>query len=129
MEFISLIQHSVDTSVKLRFFKSRQCATVAHIFKSKLVKLSLNTFRAVDNFDAVRLQSSAVRAYPLHDRPRGDRDIRSVKWAQKQLRHKKPLAPIWMICKDRKYTLLDGAHRIVASFIEDRPVYAYVIAL
>ena len=129
MEFISLIQHSVDTAVKLRIFKSRLDASVAHIFKAKLVRLPLNVFQAVDNFDAVRLQSSAVRAYPLNDRPRGERDIRSVKWAQKQLRHKKPLAPIWMIQNDGKYTLLDGAHRIVASFIENKPVYAFVIAM
>jgi hypothetical protein len=32
-----------------------------------------------------------------------------------------------MIQKNKKYILLDGAHRVVASYIEDIPVYAYII--
>ena len=35
-----------------------------------------------------------------------------------------------MIHKNNKYTLLDGAHRIVASYIESKQyIYAYVIIL
>ena len=32
-----------------------------------------------------------------------------------------------MIHKNDKYILLDGAHRIVASYIENTPVNAYII--
>ena len=39
----------------------------------------------------------------------------------------KQIAPIWMIQKNNKYILLDGAHRIVASYIENIPMYAYII--
>ena len=67
---------------------------------------------------------SAVKAYPLNNIPHSNKDISSVKYHQKQ---KKKLHPIWMIQKNQKYILLDGSHRIVASYIEDVPIYAYII--
>ena len=126
---MSSIVDSIDTSIDMKIFKNREEAAFSHIFNSKIVKIPLNTFKNdnVDNFDSVRLQNSAVKAYPLNDRPRGNEDISSVKYYQKQIQRKKEITPVWMIQKNKKYILLDGAHRIVASYIEDVPVYAYVI--
>lgn len=126
---MSSIVDSIDTSVTMKIFKNREEAAFSHIFNSKLVKLPLNTFKNdnVDNFDSVRLQNSAIKSYPLTDRPRGNEDISSVKYYQKQIQQKKEITPVWMIQKNKKYILLDGAHRIVASYIEDIPVYAYII--
>ena len=126
---MSSIVDSINTSISMKIFKNREEAAFSHIFNSKLVKIPLNTFKNdnVDNFDSVRLQNSAVKAYPLNDRPRGNEDIISVKYYQKQIQQKKEITPVWMIQKNKKYILLDGAHRIVASYIEDVPVYAYVI--
>ena len=126
---MSSIVDSIDTSIDMKIFKTREEAAFSHIFNSKIVKIPLNTFKNdnVDNFDSVRLQNSAVKAYPLNDRPRGNEDIISVKYYQKQIQRKKEITPVWMIQKNKKYILLDGAHRIVASYIEDVPVYAYVI--
>lgn len=126
---MSSIVDSIDTSIDMKIFKTREEAAFSHIFNSKIVKIPLNTFKNdnVDNFDSVRLQNSAVKAYPLNDRPRGNEDIISVKYYQKQIQQKKEITPVWMIRKNKKYILLDGAHRIVASYIEDVPVYAYVI--
>ena len=126
---MSSIVDSIDTSVDTKIFKNREEAAYSHIFNSKLVKIPLNTFKNnnVDNFDSVRLQNSSVKAYPLTDRPRGKEDIISVKYYQKQIQQKKEITPVWMIQKNKKYILLDGAHRIVASYIEDIPVYAYII--
>ena len=126
---MSSIVDSIDTSIDMKIFKNREEAAFSHIFNSKIVKIPLNTFKNdnVDNFDSVRLQNSAVKAYPLNDRPRGNEDIISVKYYQKQIQQKKEITPVWMIQKNKKYILLDGAHRIVASYIEDVPVYAYVI--
>ncbi len=77
-----------------------------------------------------RLQKSAVKAYPINDRPRGNKDISSVKYYQKQILQEKEITPIWMVYKNNKYILLDGAHRIVASYIENKKyIYAYVIIL
>ena len=127
MDYISLLQHSIDTSVYLKIFKNRESSSKAHIYESKLIKIPLKTFNSVDNFNPNRLQKSAVKAYPLNDRHRGNKDISSVKYYQKQIQQKKEITPVWMIQKNKKYILLDGAHRIIASYIEDVPVYAYII--
>ena len=129
MDYISIVQHSIDTSVDMKIFKTRKDASFAHIFKSKLVKIPLSSFsKDVDNFNPDRLQKSAVKAYPLNDRPRGNDDISSVKYYQKQIQQKKDITPIWMIQQNKTYILLDGAHRIVANYIEGiQYIYAYVI--
>ena len=130
MDYISALQDSIDTSVDMKLFKNRTDSSLAHIFKSKLVKFSLSKFKNVDNFDVVRLKKSAVKAYPLNNRPRGNKDISSVKFYQKQIQKKKDIQPIWMILKDKKYILLDGAHRIVASYIENKNnILSYIIII
>lgn len=129
MDYLSTIKDSVYTSVNSKIFKNYEDASYAHIFNSKLVKIPLKTFNSVDNFNPNRLQASAVKAYPLNNRPRGNKDISSVKYYQKQINQKKEIAPIWMIQKNDKYVLLDGAHRIVASYIENTPVNAYIITI
>jgi hypothetical protein len=129
MDYISTIKSSVKTSVDIKIFTNYKDASYSHVFNSKLVKIPLKTFNNVDNFNPNRLQKSAVKAYPLNDRPRGNDDISSVKYHQKQIQQQKGIAPIWMILKNNKYILLDGAHRIVASYIENIPVYAYIISI
>ena len=126
----AFIKDSVSTSVTIKQFKNRKEASYAHIFKSELVKIPLSTFNNVDNFNPKRLQKSVVKAYPLNNRPRGKKDISSVKYHQKQIQQKKKITPIWMIQQNNNYTLLDGVHRIVASYIEGkRYIYAYVITM
>ena len=87
MDYISILEDSVVTSVTHKYFNNKKEACYAHIFKSELVKIPLSTFNNVDNFDTIRLQKSAVKAYPLHNRPRGKKDISSVKYYQKQIRY------------------------------------------
>ncbi len=126
-DYVNFLKDSINTSIELKIFKNREVASNAHIFKSKLVKLPLSTFKDVSNFNANRLQTSAVKAYPINDRPRGNDDINSVKYYQKHIQQNIDLPPIWLI-KKNKYILTDGAHRVVASYIENKPyVTAYVI--
>ena len=128
MNYISVVIDSVETSINMKLFKNKQDALLAHIYKSKLTKIPLSKFKNVINFNPNRLQKSAVKAYPLNDRPRGKNDINSVKFYQKQIQLKKNITPIWIIQKNKKYILLDGAHRIVASYIEGaKSIYAYII--
>lgn len=130
MDFISILQDSICTSISMKFFKNRKEASSIHIYNSKLVSLPLSIFTSIDNFDSNRLQKSAVKAYPLNNRPRGNKDISSVKYYQKLIQQKKEIPPIWMIQKNKKYILLDGAHRIVASYIENiQNINSYVIIL
>lgn len=126
--YVNIIQDSVDTSINMGIYKNREEALIAHIFKSKLIKIGLPVFKNVENFNPNRLKDSAVKAYPINDRPRGINDIISVKLHQKQIQHNKEIMPIWMLKKNNKYILLDGAHRIVASYIEGKSnIPAYVI--
>lgn len=128
MDYISVINASIGTSLLLKIFKNKEEAVNTHIFNSKLVKIPLSIFKNVENFNPDRLQKSAVKAYPLNNRPRGKDDISSVKYYQKIIQQKKDVTPIWMIQKNKKYILLDGAHRIVSSYIENkRYINSYII--
>jgi hypothetical protein len=131
-DYVNILQDSISTSVSIKIFKNKEDALMAHIYKSKLLKINLSIFKnnEVINFDSNRLQKSAVKAYPINNRPRGNSDISSVKYYQKQIQQKKEITPIWMIQKNNKYILLDGAHRIVASYIEEKSyIFAYLIEL
>ena len=129
-DYINFLQDSIGTSITMKIFKNREDASIAHIYKSKLVKLPLSLFTDVDNFNPDRLKKKAVKAYPINDRPRCNSDITCVKYYQKQIEEKKEISPIWMIQINNKYMLLDGAHRIVASYILGKKnINAYVIIL
>jgi hypothetical protein len=129
-DYIDFLKDSIITSVSMKIFKNIEDASVAHIFKSTLLKLPLSLFTDVDNFNPDRLKKKAINAYPVNDRPRCNSDITCVKYYQKQIQQKKEISPIWMIQINKKYILLDGAHRIVASYILGKKnINAYVITL
>ena len=120
MDYIQVLHDSIETSISIKIFKTKDEATMKHIFNSKLISFPLSKCKNLNNFNPERLQSSAVKAYPLHNRPRGDKDISTVKYYQNQIKNKLDIQPIWIIKKNNDYILLDGAHRIVASFIENK---------
>jgi hypothetical protein len=120
MDYIQVLHDSIETSLSIKIFKTKDEATMKHIFNSKLISFPLSKCNTLNNFNLERLQSSAVKAYPLHNRPRGDKDISTVKYYQKQIKNNLDIQPIWIIKKNNDYILLDGAHRIVASFIENK---------
>ena len=126
------MRDSVSTSVAIKLFKNKQDAHLAHILKSKLVEIPLSIFannNDMENFNSVRLKESALKAYPLDDRPRGNADISSVEYHQNQIKQQNgTINPIWLLYKNNKYVLLDGAHRIIASYIEGVEfIRAYII--
>lgn len=125
LSFMNGADDSIETSVSMKIFRSREDAVAAHMTHSKLVQIPMSQFTDVANFDSNRLQKTAREAYPLDNRPRGIKDIQSVEYHQSQ----NCIQPIWMtIDENGKYTLLDGAHRIVASYINDLEfVSAYTI--
>ena len=128
MDYIQVLRDSIETSVSMKLFKSKEEATMKHIFNSELISFPLSKCKNLNNFNPERLQSSAVKSYPLHNRPRGDKDISSVKYYQKLIKNKSDIQPIWLIKNNNNYILLDGAHRIVASYIENKQyIPAYLI--
>ena len=101
-DYINILQDSIDTTINKNIFKNREDSIKAHIYNSRLVKIPLSIFtsnKKVYNFNPQRLQKSAVKAYPLQNRPRGSGDISSVKYYQKQIQQKNEITPIWMIQK------------------------------
>lgn len=126
MDYMSVIRDSVETSISLKMFRTFEDALFAHIYKSNFERITISKFRNINNFDVNRLQKSVYKAYPINNRPRGNDDIKSVKYYLKR----DEIPPIFLIMKNGKYTLLDGAHRVVACYIKDkRYVNAYVIKI
>jgi hypothetical protein len=125
------MRDSVSTSVSIKLFENKQDARLAHILKSKLVEIPLSMFanNGIENFNSDRLKDSAVKAYPIDERPRGNADISSVEYHQSQIKQQNDIDdPIWLVYKNKKFILLDGAHRIVASYIEGVEfIRAYII--
>ena len=115
-----------STAITLKIFKNKEDAIRA---PRKLVNLPMSIFTNVDNFNPKRLQRTAVEAYPLENRPRGG--ISSVEYHREQIRQNMDIGPIWLIIQnDETYLLLDGAHRIVAHYIEgEQYINAYVIQI
>ena len=127
-DYTSILHDSISTSVSIKIFKNKEESFLAHMNHSSLVKLNLSLFNNMINFNSNRLQNTAEEAYPINNRPRGNNDIESVFFHQKKIQSGEILEPIWTVVKNNKYILLDGAHRIVASYIEKKPfIYSYVI--
>lgn len=78
-----------------------------------------------------RLQSTPEKAYPENDRPRGDSDIASINYALNiidgKIERDGKLSPIIVFEVQGKKILLDGVHRMVASYIRDKPVLVLII--
>jgi ParB-like chromosome segregation protein Spo0J len=85
----------------------------------------MNKIDTLENFNTARLSKNP---YPVEDRPRGQKDLDSVLFHRRMIRKNGHSDPIWIIHKKGKYILLDGAHRIVASYLENkRKILCYLI--
>ena len=125
MKFLQNMKDSVETSVKIKLFSSLKTSSYYHIFKSKLCLSSLSICRELHNFNSARLSKDP---YPKEDRPRGQKDLESVLYHRRVIRKQGHTEPIWIALTKGQYTLLDGAHRIVATYLENkRTIPTYII--
>ena len=121
------IRDSIETSVAIRVFPSLKDASYSHIFHSDYTTLPIAQFRTMENFNPKRLSSIP---YPDDDRPRGQDDLDSVIYHRKRIRKLGQTDPIWVGVKKGKYVLFDGAHRIVAYYLENkRNVPCYIVSI
>jgi hypothetical protein len=119
------LQDSVDTSVTLKLFRTKKSSMYYHIFHSRYVRFPLSKLETLNNFDTKRLSSNP---YPKENRPRGQADLDSVLHHRQTIRQQGDTEPIWIVLKKGTYTLLDGAHRIVATYLErKRTIPAYIV--
>jgi len=125
MEALQIIKDSVETSVNIKLFSSLNIASYYHIFKSKLFRFPIAKCRKLNNFNPARLSTNP---YPKEDSPRGQKDLESVLYHRQVIRQQGYTEPIWIAFKNGEYTLLDGAHRIIATYLEHKQtILAYVI--
>jgi hypothetical protein len=125
MEYLQHMKDSVETSVSIKVFSSLKTSSYYHIFKSKLFRFPLSKCRELNNFNPARLSNDP---YPKDDRPRGQKDLDSVLYHRRMIRHHGQTEPIWIAFKKGEYTLLDGAHRIISTYLENkRTIPTYII--
>jgi hypothetical protein len=125
MDFLQSIKDSVETSVSIKIFSSLKTASYNHIFLSKFFMFPMSICKKLHNFNPDRLSKNP---YPEDNRPRGQKDLDSVVYHRKIIQEQGRTEPIWIAFKDGKYTLLDGAHRIIATYLEHkRTIPSYII--
>lgn len=120
--YIASLNNSIETSIGF-IFKSYEESFKNHITKTKIKKLSIKKIYNIENFDSnIRLPKSKkiLDAYPKNDRPRGKKDLESVKYHIKLIKQNKSFPNIWIVKKNGKLILLDGAHRIVAHYLSNK---------
>lgn len=127
MEFLQNIKDSVETSVTLKLFSSLKISSYNHIFNSTLSKFPLSKCKDLNNFNPNRLSKDP---YPEEDRPRGQKDLDSVIYHRSIIRRQGQTEPIWIVLKEGNYILLDGAHRIVSTYLENkRSIPAFILEI
>ena len=119
---------SVKTSLHIGMVSSLETAIHCHTFHRTFVNFPLSKCKELHNFNPLRLSATP---YPEHDRPRGQADLDSVAYHARLIQTNCNVPPVWIAFQNGEYTLLDGAHRIVATYLEEnnQSVPSYVINL
>ena len=125
-----IITDSVAASITIKLFDNIIDSCFVHIFNSKLIKFDLVNYdkQYITNINKNRFSETPELAYPENDRPRGNSDLSSVKYHQSKIQNGEELEAIWIIEKNGKKYILDGFHRLTASYIEKKTnIDAYFI--
>ena len=125
MEYINTLKDSVMTSVALKIFSSEETASRAHIFKSTFTVLEKSLWNDLKNFNPNRLSNT-----PYNNKPRGENNMKSVNFHKKQIQQYGQTSPIWVAKDGNTLTLLDGAHRLVATYLAGKSdIPAFIVDL
>ena len=109
---MNTLKDSVLTSVALKIFPSEESASRAHIFKTTFTVLKKSLWNDLKNFYPDRLSNA-----PYKNKPRGENNMKSVNFHKKQIQQYGQTSPIWVAKDGDTLTLLDGAHRLVATYL------------
>lgn len=120
------LRDSIETAVTLKLFRTAKDAAHAHLFKSKRIRFPLAKAWNLGNFKSARLSPVP---FPVGDRPRGSKDLASVRFHRSQIRKTgDTTTPIWIAMTRKGPVLLDGAHRLIAAYLEHkRSVPAFIV--
>jgi hypothetical protein len=112
MEYMNTLKDSVETSVNIGIFPSKESASYAHIFNTTFTVLDKSLWNDLKNFNPDRLSNA-----PYKNKPRGENNMKSVNFHKKQIEKYGQTSPIWVAKDGETLTLLDGAHRLVATYL------------
>ena len=122
---MNTLKDSVMTSVALKIFSSEETASRAHIFKSTFTVLKKSLWNDLKNFNPDRLSNA-----PYKNKPRGENNMKSVNYHKKQIQQYGQTSPIWVAKDGKTLTLLDGAHRLVATYLAGKSeIPAFIVDL
>jgi len=125
MEYMNTLKDSVETSVALEIFPSEETASRAHIFDTTFTVLDKSLWNNLQNFNPDRLSNT-----PYKNKPRGENNMKSVNYHKKQIETYGYTSPIWVAKQGETLTLLDGAHRLVATYLAGKTdIPAFIVDL
>jgi len=125
MEYMNTLKDSVMTSVALEIFPSEETASRAHIFDTTFTVLDKSLWNNLQNFNPDRLSNT-----PYKNKPRGENNMKSVNYHKKQIETYGYTSPIWVAKQGETLTLLDGAHRLVATYLAGKTdIPAFIVDL
>ena len=125
MEYMNALKDSVETSLTLHLFSTEESASRAHIFNTTFTVLNKSLWNDLQNFNPDRLSTT-----PYKNKPRGENNMKSVNYHKKQIETYGYTSPIWVAKKGDIYTLLDGAHRLVATYLAGKSeIPAFIVDL
>ena len=100
---MNTLKDSVETSVALKIFPSKESASRAHIFNTTFTVLDKSLWNDLQNFNPDRLSST-----PYKNKPRGENNMKSVNYHKKQIQKYGYTSPIWVAKKGDIYTYSSG---------------------
>ena len=120
---MNTLKDSVVTSVNIGIFSSEETASRAHIFNTEFTVLDKSLWNDLQNFNPDRLSNT-----PYKNKPRGENNMKSVNYHKKQIEQYGHTSPIWVAKQGKTLTLLDGAHRLVATYLAGKSeIPAFVV--
>ena len=121
---------SVLTGVDIGLFANEEEGVAQHVLHSTQKSLPIRLFKEghVENINPARLSETP---YPSENRPRGEANLSSVRHHRQTVRRKGRVdSPIWVARKGSRMIMLDGVHRVVATYLEGkRTIPAYVVRI
>ena len=121
---------SIRTAINIGLVPNEEAATAQHVLHTTQESLPIQLFKEghVENINPERLSATP---YPSADRPRGQANLLSVRHHRRTIRRRGCVeSPIWIARKGSRIIMLDGVHRVVATYLEGkRTIPAYVVNL
>jgi len=115
---LKTIASSIRQNIEFNFFKNKYDACNAYVFNCKKKYINyMQWISKMHSFKKNRLKNTPEEAYPINDRPRGIKDIDSVNYWIQMIKNNNYIPPIIILNINNETHLVDGYHRLIATYI------------